>query len=74
MIRAAKEPNKKKASSSSTSNKKEKKESSQRSSSSLTSREQEKLIETPEVDLYEDYVTCPSCNRRFDAQVAERHM
>jgi len=74
MIRAAREPNKKKTSTSSSSNnnnKNDKKDSSSKSNSN-TSQEMENASQ--EIDIYEDYVTCPSCNRRFDAQVAERHM
>jgi len=81
MIRAAKGPSKKKpsatsASTSSSSNKvekKEKKEITPNSSFSLPKQEPPQEAST-EIDIYEDYVTCPSCNRRFDAQVAERHM
>ncbi|KAG4105948.1 hypothetical protein H8356DRAFT_923621 [Neocallimastix lanati (nom. inval.)] len=75
MIRAAREPNKKKSNSTSTSssnkNKKEKKDSSSKSSS-LANQKSDSISQ--EIDIYEDYVTCPTCNRRFDAQVAERHM
>jgi len=79
MIRAAKGPSKKKASPSTSSTNKveknEKKETVASSSSySLSTQESVQPEVSTEIDIYEDYVTCPSCNRRFDAQVAERHM
>ncbi|ORY40047.1 hypothetical protein LY90DRAFT_672279 [Neocallimastix californiae] len=80
MIRAAREPINKKSDSSSGSSsssnivKKGKKDSLSQSNPDTSDTNQEIENASQEIDIYEDYVTCPTCNRRFDATVAERHI